>query len=234
MNEGVIDNVEYRRAIAHMFVGSRGFVSIGPNELAFICHQGAPWLRFGMAKFMEHLRDPEADYKSAVAISRDFIELLMFSTCAFMGALAELLKHIVESLMRHPASGGNVPAVLVDFFEAVFVGNFSNYPHPLVAQTGQAADANKRRYFAEVIREGATWATGPEEERRIRVDVHMCGITPWLVLAHEKEDAPIPECLQLPRDGTVENAVESVTAISQTVYLANEDAILTATPRPST
>jgi tetratricopeptide (TPR) repeat protein len=215
-HEGVVSGVEYTRATANMFVGSRGFVSIGVNELAFICHQGTPWLRFGLAKFMEHLRDPEADYKSAVAIARDFVELLMFSTCAHVGAVAELLKHIVESLMRHPASGGNLPKALVDFFKNVFVGEFSTYPHPLVAQTSQAEDATNRRYFAEVIREGVTWATGPEEERPIRVDVLMCGTTPWLVLAYDKEGARVPEVLQLTREGALEDAVEQVTVVSQT------------------
>jgi tetratricopeptide (TPR) repeat protein len=233
MNAGVLSGVDYTRVVAHMFVGSRGFVSIGANELAFICHQGKPWLRFGMAKFMQHLRDPEADYKSAVAISRDFVELLMFSPCAYMGAVAELLKHMVESLMRHPASGGNLPKPLVDFFKRVFVGDFSNYPHPLVAETSRAVDAANRRYFAEAIREGVAWATGPEEKRSIRVDVLMCGITPWLILADDKEDAPIPEGLQLPINGAPEDAVESAAAGPQTVYLANEAEILGGRPGPA-
>lgn len=232
-DEGVVSGVEYTRAAANMFVGSRGFISIGANELAFICHQGTPWLRFGLAKFMEHLRDPEADYKSAVAISRDFVELLMFSTFAYMGAVAELLKHMVESLMRHPASGGNLPKTLVDYFKKVFVGEFSNYPHPLVAETGRAQDAANRRYFADAIREGVTWAAGSEEKRPIRVDVLMCGVTPWLVLAHDKEDAPVPDGLKLPSEGALGDPEESVTAVPQTVYLANEAAILTAKPGPS-
>lgn len=222
MHEGVISGVEYTRAAATMFVGSRGFVSIGANELAFICHQGTPWLSFGMAKFMDHLRDPEADYKSAVAISRDFVELLMFSTCTYMGAAAELLKHIVESLIRHPASGGNLPKTLVDFFEKVFVGEFSNYPHPLVAETGRAQDTATRNYFANTIREGVTWAVGSEEKRRIRVDVLMCGITPWLVLAQDKEDLPIPEGLKPLREDVREDPVKAVTEVHQTDYLANE------------
>ena len=182
---------------------------------------------------MEHLRDPEADYKSAVAIAGDFIELLMFSTCVYIGAVAELLRHMVESLMRHPASDGNLPKTLVDFFKKVFVGEFSNYPHPRVAETGRAQDAANRRYFADAIREGVSWAAGSEEKRPIRVDVLMCGVTPWLVLAHDKEDAPVPDDLKLPREGALGDAVESVTAVPQTVYLANEAAVLTAKPRPS-
>lgn len=190
--KGAISDVEYTRAAANMFVGGRGFVSIGPNELAFICHQGTPWLRYGMGKFMEHLRDPESDYKTAVTISRDFLELLMSSACTYMGAVAEILKHLVESIIRHPASGGNLPMVLGDFFREVFVGDFSNYPHPLVAQTSQAEDATNRRYFAEAIREGVMWATGPQEKRPIRVDALMCGITPWLVLAQDNKNATAP------------------------------------------
>ena len=217
MHGGVLSDVEYTRAVAHMFVGSRGFVSIGAYELTFICHQGTPWLRFGLAKFLEHLRDPEADYESAVTISLDFIELLMFSTCTYMGAVAELLKHMVESLMRHPASGGSLPTVLVDFFKKVFVGDFSNYPHTLVAETGRAQDAANRKYFADAIREGVTWAAGSEEKRPIRVDVLMCGITPWLVLAHDNEDAPVPDGLRLPRKGALGDAVESVTAVPRAV-----------------
>jgi len=218
-----------------MFVGSRGFVSIGANELAFICHQGKPWLQFGMAKFMQHLRDPEADYKSAVAISRDFVELLMFSTCAYMGAVAELLKNMVESLMRHPASGGNLPMPLVDFFKGVFVGDYSNYPHPLVAETSRREDAANRRYFAEAIKEGVALATEPEEERSIRVEVLMCGVTPWLILADDKEDAPIPDGLQLPIpiNGAPDDAVESAAAGPQTLYLANEGEILGGSSGPA-
>jgi tetratricopeptide (TPR) repeat protein len=230
---GVVSGVEYTRAVAQMFVGSRGFVSIGANELAFICHQGTPLLRFGMTKFMEHLRDPEADYKSAVAISRDFVELLMFSTCVYMGAVAELLKHMVESLMRHPASGGNLPNPLVDFFRKVFVGDFSDYPHPLVAETSRAEDGANRRYFAEAIREGVAWAAGPEEKRLIRVDVLMCGITPWLILADEKEDAPVPESLRLPSGGASEDAVEPAVAVPQTVDSENEVEILGGRPEPA-
>lgn len=229
MDRGVITNVEYTQAIAHMFVGSRGFVSVGANELAFICHQGKQWLSFGMEKFMEVLRDPEVDYKSAAAISRDFIELLMFSTCASMGAVAELLKHIVDSLMRHPANDGKLPTLLVEFFETAFVGELSNYPHPLVARTSQAMDENELRYFAEAIKEGITWATTPKEMRRIRVDVHMCGITPWLVLDDDKEDPPALECLQLPRDGAPEDAVVLENIVPEAFYLENEDDILTGT-----
>lgn len=233
MNAGFLSGVDYTRAVAHMFVGDRGFVSIGANELVFICHQGKQWLRFGMAKFMQHLRDPEADYKSAVAISRDFVELLMFSTCVYMGAVAELLKHMVESLMRHPASGGNLPKPVVDFFQRVFVGDFSNYPHPLVAETSRTEDATNRRYFAEAIKEGVGWVTEPEGKRSIRIDVLMCGVTPWLILADDKEDTPIPDGLQLTINEAPEGAVESAAAGPQTVYLANEAEILGGRPGPA-
>ena len=232
MNRGVITNVEYTRAIAHMFVGSRSFVSVGANELAFICHQGKQWLGFGMAKFMEVLRDPEVDYKSAAAISRDFVHMLMFSPCADMDAVAEILKHIIESLMRHPASGGNPPMVLINFLDKVLVGDLINYPHPTVVQYAQAESANNCRYFSEVIREAAAWATRPEEERPIRVNVYMCGVTPWLVLAPEKENPPVLENLQISMDETPEDAVGSKNVVPETFYLANEEAILTGIHRP--
>jgi hypothetical protein len=201
MHTGVVSGAEYTRTVAHMFMGRRGFISISVNELTFICHQGTPWLRYGMAKFMEHIRDPETDYKSALAICRDFVELLMFRTCAHAGAVAELLKHMVESLIRHPASGGDLPKPLVDFFSKVFIGEFSNYPHPLVAENSRAQDAAHRRFFAKAITEGVTWASGPMENRPIRVNVLMCGITPMLILADDKEDALVPDGLQHPSDG---------------------------------
>ncbi len=226
---GVLSAPQYTHAVAHMFVCGRGLTSIGPNELAHICHQGAPWLRFGMGKFMEHLRDPEADYKSAVAISHDFVELLMFSTCAYMGAVAELLKHMVESLLRHPASGGNVPKRLVDFFNKVFVGEFSRFPLPLVADWGRSEDAAHRRFFAGAIQEGATWAAGPEEKRPIRVDVLMCGVTPWLVFADNTADEPLPEGLQaVVEDPTAEaEDEEKVPAAGlESIYIADESVLL--------
>ena len=233
MHTGVLSAAEYTQAVAHMFVGSRGLTSIGPNELAFMCHQGTPWLRFGMAKFMDHLRDPEADYNSAVAISHDFIELLMFSTCVYMGAVAELLKHMVEALLRHPASGGNVPKRLIDFFKNVFVGEFSRFPHPLVAEWGRSEDAAHRRFFADAIREGASWAAVPEENRPIRVDVLMCGVIPWLVLADNKEDEPVPEGLQALVEVPSSQGSPAGEASFHTVYLADQG-VLRAEVAPDT
>lgn len=221
MHAGVLSGTQYTQAVANMFVGSRGLTSIGANELAFICHQGTPWLRFGMAKFMEHLRDPEADYKSAVAISHDFIERLMFSACAYMGAVAELVRHMVEALLRHPASGGNVPKRLIDFFKKVFVGEFSRFPHPLVADWGRSEDAAHRQFFADAIRQGVAWAAGPDEKRPIRVDVLMCGVTPWLVFADNTQDKPMPEGVQaVVEEPTVES--KQAAADSENVYFADE------------
>ncbi len=198
MHAGVLPAAQYTQAVAHMFVGNRELTSIGANELVFICHQGTPWLRFGMAKFMAHLRDPKADYTSAVAISHEFVKLLMFSACVYVGAVAELLKHIVESLLRHPASGGEVPARLIDFINEIFVGEFSQFPHPMVAARGRFEDAAHRRFVADAISEAVKWAAGPEEKRTIRVNVLMCCITPLLVLDNHREDKPMPEGLQDP------------------------------------
>lgn len=228
MHAGVVSGVQYTQALAHMFVGSRGFISIGANELAFICHQGTPWLRFGMGKFMEHLRDPEADYDSAVTICRDFVELLIFSTCIYMGAAAELLEHMIESLLRHPASGGNVPKRLIDFLEKVFVGEFSRFPHPLVAEWSCSEDAAHRQFFAEAIKEGATWAAGAEEKRPIRVNVLMCGVTPWLVFADDKEDKPVPDGIQAPIEDPPVDEQPIGEAGVQTVYMAAESGLLGA------
>lgn len=201
---GGISDTEYTQAVAHMFIGNRGFTSIGANELAFICHQGTPWLRFGMAKFFEFLREPEADYKNAVGICREFVELLMFSTPAHMGAVAELLKHMVESLIRHTASGGDLPQSLLEYFKNVFVGELSSYPHPLVEEVSRAQDAAHKRYFAKAIREGVIWAAGQTEKRPIRVNVLMCGRAPILVLANDKEEPLILDGLQHPGDGISE------------------------------
>jgi tetratricopeptide (TPR) repeat protein/transcription elongation GreA/GreB family factor len=228
---GGLTGALYTKAIAHMFIGNRAFISIGAKELAFICHQGTPWLRFGMAKLMAHLRDPEADYSSAVTISCDFVEFLMFNTCTYMGAVAELLKHIVESLLRHPASGGNLPERLIDFFKKVFVGEHSGFPHPLVAEWDQREDAAHRQFFADAIREGAVWAAGPDEQRPIQVNALMCGVTPWLVFDDDKEDKSMPEGIQSPTGEPAAAVAEPAgDANSQTIYLADEIRVLGAEP----
>ena len=196
---GVITGDRYSRAVAHMFIGSRSFVSLGAPELAFICHQGTAWLRFGMAKFMEHLRDPEADYGSAVSISRDLAEFLLYNTCTYMGALAELLKHMIESLMRHPAADGKLPRPLVEFFAGISLWDSNHWGYKPVADLAREQDAVYKWYFADAIRTGAKWAEGAFEKREIRINVLMCGVTPWLALDNDKDDMPALETLTQPR-----------------------------------
>lgn len=199
-DRGFVTAIDYTRAIVSMFMGERSFVSISANELLFICRQGTTSLRSGISKFMQQLRDPEADYNSAVLICREFFQRSLFQAYASFGAVAELLKHTVEALLRHPQAGGNVPMQLVEVFDRI------------------SATELQRQYFASAIREGIQWAAQPPLDRSIRIQVLMCGVTPWLTRADESEEPPeASKVLEAHRDDSQRIAGEA----SEVVYMAD-------------
>ena len=135
-----------------------------------------------MSKFMQQLRDPEADFSSAVLICREFFQQSLFQIFASFGAVAELLKHTVEALLRHPHADSHAPMQLV---QALF--------------DRASITESQKRYFASAVAEGTQWAVQPAQDRSIRVRVLMCGVTPWLTRDESEESSEASKVLQVNR-----------------------------------
>lgn len=179
---GQVSGVAYSLACVRMFFGNRTFVSLGPYDLLLMCHQGTGWARAGIARFKRYLADPGTEFKSALKIALDFIAAAA-GACTYMGAIAELLRHVVEGLMRHK----DCPDYLLDHVEAFVRGLFvkSRNPYPKIQEVESAEQDAQMRFLVHAMVEGLRWAQEPLKERPVRLDVYFAGRTPWLSLSPE-------------------------------------------------
>jgi len=166
-------------AVVRMFLGNRSFVSLAPQDLLLMCHQGTNWTRQGLARFKRYLADPATEFRSAFKTTLDFIGAASFS-CTYMGALAELLRHLVEGLMRHKDCPQDV-LDLVETFVGDLLGSESPYPYPALKRAEQQQKQAQQRYLVTAMVEGMTWAEQALQERPIRLKVIVGGRTPWIV-----------------------------------------------------
>ena len=184
---GHVSAMAYSLASVRMFLGNRSFVSLGPYDLLLMCHQGTGWARMGIARFKKYLADQGTEFKSALRIALDFIGAAA-GAATYMGALAELLRHLVEGLMRHK----DCPADLLDHVEKyvrrLFVG--SGNPYPLIQQVESEEHTAQLRFLAHAMVQGMKWAEEPIKERPVRLDVYFVGRTPWLSLSADAERPP--------------------------------------------
>jgi hypothetical protein len=176
---GQLEPSTYSIAAVRMFLSNRSFVSLAPQDLLLMCHQGTQWARQGLARFKRYLADPATEFQSALEITLEFIGATAFA-CTYMGALAELLRHLVEGLMRHKDCPPNV-LDQVETFVRDLLGGGSNSPYPAIKDAERKEKQAQLRYLAAAMVEGLNWAKQPLRERPIRLKVFVGGRTPWMV-----------------------------------------------------
>jgi hypothetical protein len=176
-----------------MFLGNRSFVSLGPQDLLLMCHQGTNWARHGIARYKRCLADPGTEFESAFGTTLDFVQSAAFS-CTYMGALAELLRHLVEGLVRHKDCPENI-LDSVEEFVSILLGEGSPYAYQAVKEMDQAEKRAQLKYLVGAMVEGQAWALSPAQDRPVHIKVLAVGRTPWMVSSSADEDvaAPPPE-----------------------------------------
>ena len=180
----------YSMAAVRMFLSNRSFVSLAPQDLLLMCHQGTHWARQGLARFKRYLADPATEFQSAFKTTLDFIGAAAFA-CTYMGALAELLRHLVEGLMRHKDCPEDV-LDLVETFVRDMLGSGSLNPYPAIKRAEENEKQAQLRYLATAMVEGLTWAKQPLQERPIRLKVFVGGRTPWMVSGADDTEPEAP------------------------------------------
>lgn len=176
---GQLTQSEYSLATVRAFLRNRTFISLGPQDVLLMCHQGTSWARTGVARFKRYLADPGTEFQSAFRTTLDFVHAAAFS-CTYMGALAELLRHVVEGLMRHKDCPADV-LDLVETFVRGLLGDGSPNPYSAVKQLQDAEKEAQMRYLAQAMVQGLTWSKEPQQERPVRLEVLMVGRAPWLI-----------------------------------------------------
>lgn len=175
---GLLGQSTYAMAVVRMFLGNRTFVSLSPYDLLLMCHQGSVWAQTGIARYKKYLANPATEFKSGIKTTLDFIAMATTS-CTYLGAIAELLRHTVEGLMRHKDHDEKV----LDEMESFLVGLFthSDNPYPGVRKHEAATQGGQIRFLAKAMVEGLAWSKQPMEERPVRLQVHFVGRTPCMV-----------------------------------------------------
>jgi hypothetical protein len=120
----------------------------------------------------------------------EFIGAAAFS-CTYMGAIAELLRHLIEGLMRHKDCPEDV-LDLVETFVREMLGTDSNNPYPAIKDAEQQEKQVQLRYLTEAMVEGFKWAKQPFQERPIRLKVLMGGRTPWMIPSTDDTEPETP------------------------------------------
>lgn len=98
----ILSEVEYNLATVKQFLWNRSFISISAHDLVFLCFQGGFVLRTGLHKFKDYLSSPGTDFQSVVRVMFEFLKLQSKLFTQFK-AFTELVSHLVEALLRHPA-----------------------------------------------------------------------------------------------------------------------------------
>lgn len=177
---GDISDTNYSLTTAKLFMANRSFTSLSSYDLLMMCHQGDNWLQFGFGKYVRHLSHPNIEFRASYRISLEFIHRVAYSL-AQMGALAELLKHIVAGLLRHKDCPATAISEIDGFLEILLErDSFAEY-YPPAAVAAQHSYERRLAFLKACVREGQVWAEEAKQEREIKVKVLMCGLTPWLV-----------------------------------------------------
>ncbi|QVQ28258.1 PIN domain-containing protein [Achromobacter deleyi] len=180
----------YSQGTVQMFLGNRSFVSLGPRDLLLMCHQGTQWARHGIARYKRYLADPRTEFGSAFQTTLDFVQEAAFSF-THMGALAELLRHMVEALMRHKDCPKNILGY-VEEFVSVLLGEGSPYPYPALKEMERAEKRAGLKYLVGAMVEGQAWTLSPAQDRPVHIKVLAVGRTPWIVSSSADEDLASP------------------------------------------
>lgn len=187
VSKGVLTQRQYSQGVIRLLVSNRSFVSLSPEDLLELCQQSTPWVHFGIARLKAYLAGPTADFESTFGIIQSFIVLAAVRGMR-LAPLAELIRHLVEGIMRHKAATPEATRELLEAIRTVLTSNWY-YPYPALVEREAALVNSQFRFLHRAVVEGATWAASEPEERPVRLVVHFVTKTPVLMYESPKDRA---------------------------------------------
>lgn len=169
------------------FLSHRHFVSLRPEDLAWMIGQGDVWMQSGMRILKEYLSSEGAELLSAIALVEGFlIELAKMDTQ--LGAFGEFVSRLTEVIARRKDCPGLWPEKLANFVEKI-LEDATDAPRGL-----EVLDALplrlfhlRRKHLFLKIAEGSRCAKETERPKPVRVRVLFCGWKPCLILDKTSE-----------------------------------------------
>lgn len=185
VNKGAFSGRSYSHATARMFLRNRSFVSLSAHDLLMICHQGDTWLKCGIARYKKYLSEPGTEFNSAFDITLGFLRCVA-QALTHMGAFAELLKNVVEGLLRHKDCPNDLMSRIGAFLTNLLRRDGPEYLYGPAAAGQEQELTMTLQYFRSILKEAGVWAQQPAQDRPLKVKVLMCGRVPWLIYSEDE------------------------------------------------
>lgn len=179
LSKGVMTQQRYSQSVLRLLVSNRSFVPLTPEDLWVMCQQSAPWVRFGVARLKVYLAKPSVEFKSTFQMLRAFVAVAILRGMG-PNALAELIRHLTEGIMRHKALEVQSGQELLEtIYDAVTSRRF--IPYGPIVEHGQMLNRAKFQLFGNAVSQGLDWAQGEAKERPVRLTVHFATKRPLIV-----------------------------------------------------
>lgn len=201
---GKLPALPYSLATVRQLCANRTFVSVAPEDLAFMAYQGTEWLKFGISRFTRYIALPETEFNSALRVSVGFLQRLASDGPCHFGAFCRLLQVLAEGLTRHRDAPRNLERRLLD---AV-----------LKAIQVDEENAVRRQILSITIQNGHKDAQRANAVELKNVRVLMCSDPPWIAYVSERPNAKTDQVvLQVATDSvSIHHDRESPTSASDT------------------
>ncbi len=223
-SKGVIGPRDYSQAVLQQFLGNRTFVSLAAYDLLWMVLQGGFTLRYGIQQFKAYLASPDTEFVSGARVALEFLKMLAAHHCQ-VKAFAELLGHVVEGALRHPAAEvewflAEVADLTVQLVDST-VGSESHYPPMETRRVARLKALGN--VLIQAAQAGLELTTRPDQKRAVKLDALKCTMVPYLVFdgnVPEPESAVIAQIEHTqPPEAAAPKAPSSEI---QTVYMLNK------------
>lgn len=193
---GKLKHQQYTFAVVRMFLRNRSFVSLGANDLVFMCLQGGYALTEGLQRFKDYLASSSTEFVSAVSVAFEFLKLQAWHPTQFK-AFAELLEHIVEASFRHPRCNQEMLLdVALGFANDMALENSGSFiPYPPVEDHRQRRMRAYAKLLGEAVEAAVRLASSPRRRRAIKLRSLKCMQPPYLTFDGNAKDPVEPTVL---------------------------------------
>lgn len=135
------------------------------------------------------MASPDTEFVSGARVALEFLKMLATHHCQ-VKAFAELLGHVVEGTLRHPAAKAEwflaeVADLTVQLVDST-VGSESHYP-PMETRRVVRLKA-LGNVLIQAAQAGLELTTRPDQKRAVKLDALKCTVVPYLVF-----DGNVPE-----------------------------------------
>jgi hypothetical protein len=188
VSKGVVTQRRWSHAVIRLLVSNRSFVPITPEDLLELCQQSTDWVRFVIERLKIYLSKPTVEFDSTYSIVRAFL-VLAGARGMRLAALAELIRHLFEGIMRHKDASSETARDLLETLRTLVTSSLP-YPYPALVEHEERMSEAQFKFLGRAVVEAAGWAQGEPQKRPVRLVVHFVTKNPLLMYDPLNEPSP--------------------------------------------